>query len=71
MIFSANGKDYRVFRVESIHEVDTFVECRNASSNELQCEIRIDADRRAHVMPSSIEIDLAIFPALVEYVNGL
>lgn len=66
-----NGKSYRVFRLESIHEDDTFVECRDVDSNDLLCEVRIDAQRRAYVMPFTNQIDLDLFPVLVEYVRAL
>ncbi len=71
MMLSVNGKNYRVFRVESIHEDGTFVECRDVVSNELQCEIRIDKQRRAYLMPTNIEVDLDMLPALIEYVKAL
>lgn len=71
MMLNVNGKDYRAFRVESIHEEDTFVECRDVASNELQCEIRIDRQRRAYLMPTSVEIDLEMLLALTEYVKAL
>ena len=71
MMLDINGKQYRLFRVDSIHEDDIFVECREVDSVELVCEVRIDATRRAYVMPFAKEVDLEVLAAVVEYVRAL
>jgi hypothetical protein len=71
MMLDINGKSYRVFRVESIHEEDTFVECRDVNSNELSCEIRIDTKGKAFVLPFPSEVDLDVVAAVIEYVKAL
>ena len=72
MMLDINGKNYRMFRVESIHEEDTFIECREVDSTELLCEVRIDSrQQKAYIMPFVSEVDLDVVAALIEYVRAL
>lgn len=66
-----NEKSYRIFRVESIHEIDTFIECREVESNNLLCEIRFDEQGKAYVVSLAHEVDLDLFPALIDFVKAL
>lgn len=71
MIQNINGRDYRLYQVESIHEDDTFVECSDMESNELKCAVRITRHGESYLLPTASEIDVAVLLEVIEYIKGL
>lgn len=71
MIRNINGRDYRIYRVESIHEDDTFVECSDMTSNELKCEVRITEQGESYLLPTMSEVDIRILSEVIEYIKEL
>lgn len=71
MIQNINGRDYRLYQVESIHEDGTFVECSDMESNELKCAVRITRHGESYLLPTASEIDVAVLLEVIEYIKGL
>lgn len=71
MIRNINGRDYRIYRVESIHGDDTFVECSGMQSNKLECEVRITGQGESYLLPTASEVNVAVLSEVIEYIKGL
>lgn len=71
MIEKIGGRDYRIYQVESIHEDDSYVECLDMEKDEIVCEIRIDENNLAYLLPMNREIDVQVLSRVISFLKDL
>jgi len=71
MIEKIGDRDYRIYRVMGIHEDDSYVECLDMEKDEIVCEIRIDENDLAYLLPMNREIDVQVLSRVISFLKDL
>lgn len=64
--FDFEGRDYRIFTIASIHEDNDFIECRDALTQDLVCEIRVGNSGCYFLQPVSKEANIGLLAKVFE-----